>query len=398
MILVSFKGPCTYKLYICLVDNGASCVITLEGPSAVVDSICVCGLGWLLSGNRGTIHISCTVTWSQCCDGCWKRLTCCLTLEAITCLILVSFKGPFSYKLHICLVHDCIGCVISLEGPSAIVHCIGVSSLGWLLSGNRGTIHISCTIAWSQGCDGCWKSFSCCLTLEAVTCLILVSFKGPCTYKLHICLVHDCIGCVVTLKGPCAVVHCVGVSGLRWLLSGNRVTIHICCTVAWSQGCDGCWKSLTCCCALEAISSLVLVSFKGPFSYKFNISLVDYSANCVITLEGPCAVVHRICVSGLGWLLSGNRGTIHICCTVTWSQCGDGCWKSFTYCRALEAVSSLILVSFKLPLTCESQISFFHKLTFGIVTKESPGTIVHIIFVSLCCRLFWYNFLRVVIA
>ena len=313
MVLLSFKGPFPYKLYICLVDHSASCVVTLECPDAVVHCVGVRGLRWLLSGNRGTIHISCTVTWSQCCDGCWKNLTCCLTLEAVTCLVLVGFKGPCTYKLHICLVHDCIGCVISLEGPSAIVHCIGVSSLGWLLSGNRGTIHISCTVTWSQCCDGCWKNLTCCLTLEAVTCLVLVGFKGPCTYKLHICLVHDCIGCVISLEGPSAIVHCIGVSSLGWLLSGNRGTIHISCTIAWSQGCDGCWKSFSC-------------------------------------------------------------------------------------CLTLEAVSSLILVSFKLPLTCESQISFFHKLTFGIVTKESPGTIVHIIFVSLCCRLFWYNFLRVVIA
>ena len=266
-----------------------------------------------MSGNRVTILISCTVTWSQCCYGCWKSLTCCLTLEAVSNLILVSFKGPFSYKLHICLIDNGASCVVALEGPSAVVHTICVCGLGWLLSGNRGTIHISCTVAWKQRCDTCWKLLTCCCTCETVSSLVLVSFKGPFSYKLHICLVHDCIGCVVTLEGPCAVVHIIFVSDFRWLLSGNRVTILISCTVAWGPTCDFRWKNLTCCCALEAISSLVLVSFK-------------------------------------------------------------------------------------LPLTCESQISFFHKLTFGIVTKESPGTIVHIIFVSLCCRLFWYNFLRVVIA
>ena len=254
-------------------------------------------------------------------------------------MILVSFKGPFTYKLYIGLVHDCIGCVITLEGPCAIVHCVGVSSLGWLLSGNRDTIHISCTVAWSQCYDGCWKSLTCCLALEAVSSLILVSFKGPCTYKLYIGLVDNGASCIIALEGPCAVVHSICVCGLRWLLSGNRGTIHISCTVAWSQGCDSCWKSLTCCCALEAVSSLVLVSFKGPFPYKLYICLVDNGASYVVTFEGPSTVVHSICVSGLGWLLSGNRGTIHISCTVTWSQGCDGCWKRFPCCLALEAVS-----------------------------------------------------------
>ena len=221
--------------------------------------------------------------------------------------------------------------------------------------------------------------------------MILVSFKGPFPYKFNISLVDYSASCVITLEGPCAVVHSICVCSLRWLLSGNRGTIHISYTVTWSQGCDGCWKSLTCCLTLKAVTCLILVSFKGPFPYKLYIGLVDNGASCVITLEGPCAVVHCVGVCSLRWLLSGNSVTILICCTVTWSQCCDGCWKSFTYCRALEAISSLILVSFKLPLTCESQISFFHKLTFGIVTKESPATIVHIIFVSLCCRLFCKN-------
>ena len=398
MVLVSFKSPFSYKLNIGLVYDCIACVIALEGPGTVVHSICVCGLRWLLSGNRDTIHISCTVTWSQGCDGCWKSLTCCLTLEAVSCLVLVGFKGPFPYKLNIGLIDNGASCVITLEGPDAVVHCVCVCGFRWLLSGNRDTIHISCTVTWSQGCDGCWKSLTCCFALEAVSCLVLVGFKGPFSYKLHICLVHDCIVCVVTLEGPNAVVHCVGISSLGWLFSGNSVTIHISCTVAWGQCCDGCWKRFSCCGALEAVTCLILVSFKGPFSYKLYFSLVDNGASCVIALEGPCAVVHCVSVSGLGWLLSENRGTFHISCTVAWSQCCDGCWKSFSCCCALEAVSSLVLVSFKLPLTCESQISFFHNLTFGIVTSESPGTVVHIIFVSLCCRLFWYNFLRVVIA
>ena len=319
MVLVSFKGPFPYKLYICLVDNGASCVIALEGPCAVIDSICVCGLRWLLSGNRGTIHISCTVAWSQSADFCWKSLTCCLALEAISSLVLVSFKGPFSYKLYIGLVDYSASCVVTLEGPCAVVHCVCVSRLRWLLSGNRGTIHISCTIAWGQCCNGCWKLLTCCCACEAVSSLILVGFKGPFPYKLYISLVDNGASCVVTLESPGAIVLSICIGRLRWLLSRNRVTIHICCTVTWSQGCDGCWKSLTCCCTCETVSSLVLVSFKGPFSYKLNIGLIDNGASCIIALEGPCAVVHSICVCGLGWLLSGNRGTIHISCTVTWS-------------------------------------------------------------------------------
>ena len=140
---------------------------------------------------------------------------------------------------------------------------------------------------------------TCCLALEAISSLVLVSFKGPFPYKLYICLVHDCIGCVIALEGPGAIIHCICVSGLGWLLSRNRGTIHICCTVAWGQCGDGCWKSLTCCFALEAISSLVLLSFKDPFSYKLNICLVDNCTSCVVALEGPCAVIHTICVSGL---------------------------------------------------------------------------------------------------
>ena len=306
-------------------------------------------------------------------------------------MILVGFKGPFTDEGYISLVDNGASCVIALEGPGAVVHTICVCGLRWLLSGNRGTIHIGCTVAWGQCCDGYWKLLTCCCALEAISSLILVGFKGPVTYKLYISLVDNGASCVITLEGPSAVVHCVGVSGLGWLLSGNRSTIHISCTIAWCQGCDGCWKSLICCCTCKAVSSLILVGFKGPFPYKLYIGLVDNGASCVITLEGPCAIVHSICVCGLRWLLSGNRSTIHISCTIAWGQGCDGCWKSFTYCRALEAISSLILVSFKLPLTCESQISFFHKLTFGIVTKESPATIVHIIFVSLCCRLFCKN-------
>ena len=271
MVLVGFKGPFSYKLYISLVNNGASCIIALEGPCAIVHWVCVGRLRWLLSGNRGTIHICCTVAWSQSDDSCWKSLTCCLAFEAVSSLILVSFKGPFTYKFYISLVDNGARCVIALEGPCAIVHSIGVSGLGWLLSGNRGTIHICCTVAWGQGCDSCRKSLTCCGALEAVTCLVLVSFKGPFPYKMHISLVNNGARCVVTLEGPRAVVHSIGVSGLGWLLSGNRGTIHICCTVAWGQGCDSCRKSLTCCGALEAVTCLVLVSFKGPFPYKLNI-------------------------------------------------------------------------------------------------------------------------------
>ena len=239
---------------------------------------------------------------------------------------------------------------------------------------------------------------ACCCTCETVSSLILISFKGPVTYKLYIGLVDNGASCVIALEGPDAVVHTICVCGLRWLLSGNRVPIHISCTVTWKQRCDTCWKLLTCCCTCETVSSLVLVSFKGPFTYKLHIGLVDNDASCVVTLEGPCAVVHCVGVSGLGWLFSRNRVSIHISCTVAWNQSGDFRWKSFTCCRTCETVSSLVLVSFKLPLTCESQISFFHNLTFGIVTNESPGTIVHIIFVSRFSQLFWYNFLHVVIA
>ncbi len=352
----------------------------------------------MLSGNRGTIHISCTVAWSQGCDSCWKSLTCCLTLEAVTCLILLSFKGPFPYKLHICLVDNGASCVVTLEGPCAVIHTICVCGLGWLLSGNRGTILICCTVAWCQGCNSCWKCFICCCACETVSSLVLVSFKGPFTYKLHIGLVDNGASCIIALEGPCAVVHYVGVSGLGWLLSGNRGTIHICCTVAWNQSGDFRWKSFSCCLTLEAISSLILISFKGPLTYKLYISLVDNGASCIVALEGPCAIVHCVGVCGLGWLFSGNRVTILISCTVAWGQCCDGCWKSFSCCLALEAISSLILVGFKLPLTCESQISFFHNLTFGIITSESPVTIIHIIFVSRFSQLFWYNFLHVVIA
>ena len=168
-----------------------------------------------------------------------------------------------------------------------------------------------------------------CCTCETVSSLVLVSFKGPLTYKLYISLIDNGVSCIITLEGPGAIVHCVGVSGLGWLFSRNSTAIHISCTVAWGQCCDGCWKSLTCCCALEAVSSLVLVSFKGPFTYKLYIGLVDNGASCVIALEGPCAIVHSICVGRLRWLLSGNSIAIFICCTVTWKQRCDSCWKSF---------------------------------------------------------------------
>ena len=219
MVLLGFEGPFSYKFYISLVDNGASCVIALEGPCAIIHCICVCSLRWLLSGNRGTIHICCTVAWSQCCDGCWKLLTCCGALEAISSLILVGFKGPFPYKLYISLVNNGASCIIALEGPCAIVHCVCVGRLRWLLSGNRGTIHISCTVAWSQCCDGCWKLFTCRCALEAVSSLILLGFKGPFSYKLYICLVDNGASCVIALEGPGAIVHCVCVGRLRWLLS-----------------------------------------------------------------------------------------------------------------------------------------------------------------------------------
>ena len=201
---------------------------------------------------------------------------------------------------------------------------------------------------------------TCCGALEAVTCLVLISFKGPFSYKLNFGLVDNGASCIITLEGPCAIVHCVCVGRLRWLMSGNRGTIHICCTVAWSQCGDRCWKLFTCRCALEAVSSLILVGFEGPFSYKLYISLVDNGASCVIALEGPCAVVHWVCVGGLRWLLSGNSIAILICCTVAWSQCGDGCWKSLTCCRTLEAISSLILIGFKGPLTYKLYISLVH--------------------------------------
>ena len=152
---IRLEFPLTYKPYIGLVDNGASCVVTLEGPCAVVHSICVGRLRWLLSGNRGTIHISCTVAWSQCCDGCWKLLTCCLTLEAVTCLVLVSFKGPLTYKPYISLVNNGASCIITLEGPCTVVYSVCVSGLGWLLSRNSITIFISCTVTWKQRGDTC---------------------------------------------------------------------------------------------------------------------------------------------------------------------------------------------------------------------------------------------------
>ena len=304
LVLVGFKGPFSYKLYICLVDNGASCVVTLESPCAVVHSICIGRLRWLLSGNRGTIHISCTVAWSQCCDGCWKSFTCRCALEAVSSLILVGFKDPLTYKPYISLVNNGASCVIALEGPSTVLHSICVGRLRWLLSGNSITIFISCTVTWKQRCDTCWKSLTCCCALEAVSSLILVGFKGPFTDEGYISLVDNGASCGIALEGPGAVVHCICVGRLRWLLSGNRGTILICCTVAWKQRGDTCRKSLIYCCALEAISSLILVGFKGPFTYKFYISLVDNGASCGIALEGPGAVVHNICVGRLRWLLS----------------------------------------------------------------------------------------------
>ena len=231
-------------------------------------------------------------------------MTCRLTLEAVTCLVLISFKGPFPYKLNIGLVDNGARCVIALEGPCAIIHWVCVGGLRWLLSGNSIAIFITCTVAWKQRCDTCWKLLTCCCACKAVSSLVLVGFKGPLTYKLYIILVDNGASCIIALEGPCAVIHTICVSGLRWLLSGNSITIFITCTVAWKQRGDTCWKLLTCRCACEAVSSLILVGFKGPLTYKLYIGLVHDCTSCVVALEGPCAVVHTICVSAFRWLLS----------------------------------------------------------------------------------------------
>ena len=240
-VFISFKYPCSYKLYICLIYCFIFSIVALEYPFTIVFCIYVLSSCRLSRIYICFICITILVGWFIAFYCCWQCLTWRSTFKFVRYTVFVSLEYPCSYKLYICFIYCFIFSIVALENPFTIVFRIYVLCFCRLSRIYICFICITILVGWFIAFYCFWQCFTFSPTLEFVCYTVFISFEYPCSYKLYICCIYYFTFCIVALEYPFTILCFNFVLCCSWF---NR--IYISCIfirfwVCWFIVFDYCW-------------------------------------------------------------------------------------------------------------------------------------------------------------